>query len=1008
MNNIKTNIFLLAMMAAAPLTAGAQTADDADSTVVKKKVHVAFRDVDADHLLGGISYVDMEELAKKNYTQGSLEDMMGLVGGWNGSNLWGMDTDRLDNEVDGYNPNLPLVFVDGVKRPANNVLPSEIEQITFLKGAQAVVLYGAKGAKGAILITTKRGKVDGLQIEANANTGWHFAKTLPEYLGSAEYMTLYNEATLNDMLAGGAVPGSTPKYTYSQQDIYNHALGANPYRYPNVNWYSDEYIRKAYNRSEGTLEIQGGGTRAHFYTNINYYRLEDLINFGEAKDNYTDRFSVRGNVDLVVNKVITGWADVSASYYNEYKNKGNFWSEAATTPPNYPKGAAPLIPLSMVDSNASKVLATLGKSLNLLDGRLFPGGGTDGAQTNAIADCYFGGKTQTVRRQFQFDAGINYDMNNFVKGLTFKTLFSIDYAASYDLAYNNTYSLFFPTWSNYNTVDAIVDIKQPKDEVVTGTMTMSNSQYRQTITWNGHFDYDHTFANKHHVTGLLLASMYTTTKSTTSSNKNYHRYANANLGLQAGYDYMSRYFFDMSLAGVHSARLAEGHREALSYGFTLGWNIAKEKFMKNTFVDDLTISASLSNLCDDADVYYNNSSYENFYLYDAVWKQDLSFTWNDGANSNKGTVSTSGSNPALDFVHRKEFSLSLRTSLFNKLINAEVTYFNTDMDGLIIQDPTTYPSHLKNGLSSGKFSPAMNNNIQNRSGIDFSIKAQKQFGQVHAELGMTGTYLKTEWKKYDEIADPKSPWLNSKKELMHEGTPLDVIQGYRCLGVYTIDDFNVNTDAETGKVTYTLKDVKYNLGGNVMPGDLKYEDVNGDGIISNLDQVEIGKWGTYGAPWTIGLNLTLKYKNWTLFVLGNGQFGASALANGSYYYMSGSNKYSVNVRDHYQYTYDDKGIINGFVDPNASHPRLSVSGTPANGVASTYWLYSTDRFNLRKVQLTYDFPKEMFEGKWVKALSVYVNGNDLLTISKNRKIMETNIGSAPQTRFYNIGVKVTL
>ncbi len=119
MNNIKTNIFLLAMMAAAPLTAGAQTADDADSVVVKKKVHVAFRDVDADHLLGGISYVDMEELAKKNYTQGSLEDMMGLVGGWNGSNLWGMDTDRLDNEVDGYNPNLPLVFVDGVKRPAN-------------------------------------------------------------------------------------------------------------------------------------------------------------------------------------------------------------------------------------------------------------------------------------------------------------------------------------------------------------------------------------------------------------------------------------------------------------------------------------------------------------------------------------------------------------------------------------------------------------------------------------------------------------------------------------------------------------------------------------------------------------------------------------------------------------------------------------------------------------------------------------------------------------------------
>ena len=1012
------------MMAAVPLTAAAQTAgeaDAADSTVVKKKVHVAFRDVDADHLLGGVSYIDMEELSKKNYSQGSLEDVLSLVGGlstrnMSGINLWGMDNDRLDNND---NSNMPLVIIDGVKRPSNNVLPSEIESITFLKGAQAVVLYGGKGAKGAIVITTKRGKVDGLQIEANANTGWHFAKEFPEYIGSAEYMTLYNEAFYNDALGQGN--GTAVKLPYSQQAIYNHATGVNPYRYPNVNWYSDEYIRKAYNRSEGTVEIQGGGTRAHFYTNINYYRAEDLINFGKAKDNYTDRFSVRGNVDLVVNKVITGWANVSATYYNEYKNKGNFWGDAATMRPNFPQGAAPLIPLSMIDSNATKVLATLGKSLNLIDGQWFPGGGTDGKDSNAIADCYFGGETQKVSRQFQFDAGVNYDMSFLTKGLTFKTLFSIDYAASYDLAYNNTYSLFFPTWSNYNNEDAIVDIRQPKDEVVTGAMSMSNSAYRQTITWNGHFDYENTFANKHHVTGMLLASMYTTTRS-----GEYHRYANANLGLQAGYDYMSRYFFDMSLAGVHSARLPEGNREAISYGFSIGWNIAKEKFMKNTFVDDLMISASLSRLNDDADVYYDGSKYNNFYLYDAVWANDgTSYAWSEGSNSAASTYSNMGSNPALDFVHRKEFSLSLRGSFFKKLISAELTYFNTDMDGYIIQNPTTYPSHLKTG--QGKFSPAMNNNVSNRQGLDFSIKAQKQFGQVHAELGLTGTYLKTEWTRYDEVADSRSPWLNSKQEIMHEGTPLDVIKGYKCLGFYTIDDFNVITDEKTGNVTYQLKELipsangkysnPYGLGGTVMPGDLKYEDVNGDGKINTLDQVELGKSGLCGAPWTIGVNLTLKYKNWTLFVVGNGQFGASAFkcpgpdfyyGNTYFSYMSGANKYSVDIRDHIQYTYDDNGIINGFVNPNATHPRLSQDKMPNNNAPSTYWLYSTDRFNLRKVQLTYDFPKEMFEGKWVKALSVYVNGNDLLTISKNRKIMETTVGGAPQTRFYNLGVKVTL
>ena len=969
------------MFAVSPVTANAQTDDDADSTVVKKKVHVAFRDKDPDHLLGGISYVDMEELQKKDYMTSSLEDMYALVGGWNGNNLWGMDNDRLDNND---NSNMPLVIIDGVKRPSNNVLPSEIEQITFLKGAQAVVLYGSKGAKGAILITTKRGKVDGLQIQANANTGFHVAKEFPEYLGSAEYMTLYNEARAND--------GLDPRY--SQQDIYNHASGLNPYRYPNVNYYSDEYVRKAYNRSEATLEIQGGGKRAHFYTNINYYRLEDLLNFGDAKDNYTDRFSVRGNVDLVVNKVIKGFANASATFYNANKNKGDFWREAAGNDqynnnvgygrPNYPENAAPLIPIDLVDPNATKAIALLNKSLNLLDGKYFPGG-TKATQTNAIADCYFGGKTTDVSRQFQFDAGIIYDMNSFVKGLSFKTLFSIDYAANYSLSYDNKYAVFIPTWSNYNSEDVIVGITQQNDEIVTGHMAMSNTKYRQTITWNGHFDYDNTFADKHHVTGMLLANMYTTTRS-----GEYHRYANANLGLQAGYDYMGRYFAEASVAAVHSARLAEGHRGALSPSFTIGWNIAKENFMKDCFVDDLMLSASYSNLNEDIDVYMKSGNNEKyFYLYDALWTSSGSgFSWNEGSSTDR-TNSTMGSNPSLDYIHRKEFSVSLRGSFFNKLLDVDLTFFNTDMDGFIVQNLTTFPSHLQGGLNNGTFMPAINNNIQNRKGLDFSITARKQFGDVFAQLGFVGTYLSTNNKKYDELVE---------YDYLHkEGRPIDALWGYKCLGFYSTSDFNYNE--ETGK--YTLKSdlPTPKIGGTIQPGDLKYEDVNGDGVLDSKDQVELGKSGTYGSPFTFGVNLTLKYKNFTLFILGNGQFGAYGMKNNGYYYMSGDAKYSVNVRN--RWTSDASAAT-------ATHPRLTTLSSANNAAASTFWMYSTDRFNLRKVQLTYDFPEEMFNGKWVKALSVYVTGNDLFTIAKERKLMETNVGYAPQTRFYNLGVKVTL
>jgi len=423
--------------------------------------------------------------------------------------------------------------------------------------------------------------------------------------------------------------------------------------------------------------------------------------------------------------------------------------------------------------------------------------------------------------------------------------------------------------------------------------------------------------------------------------------------------------------------------------------------MQGSFVDDLLISGSYSNLNEDIDVYMGE---KNFYLYDALWSTGgSSFSWNEGVSTNR-TFSTIGNNPVLDYVHRKEWSVSLRGSFFNKLISANLTFFNTDMDGYIIQNPTNFPSYLAGGLSGSSFKPAINNDIQNRKGLDFSVSAQKQFGKVYAQLGVVGTYLSTKWKKFDETIDPTAP------QKYTEGQALDALWGYNCLGFYTNDDFDITTNDE-GLVKYTLKEglPKSSLGGTIQPGDLKYEDVNGDGTINNKDLIVLGKsgiindlgnprtYGGVGTPWAVGVNLTLKYKNFTLFVLGNGQFGAKAMANGSYYYMSGDAKYSVNAR----------GRWTPETAATATHPRLTAASSNHNAAASTFWMYSTDRFNLRKVQLTYDFPKEMFKGKVVKALSVYLNGNDLLTISKNRKVLETSVGYAPQTRFYNLGVKAT-
>ena len=176
-------IVLSALLALSAVTPAEAQIDAADSALV----NVAFRKVAKEDIMGGVSSLNYRDLTEKNYNTYSLDNMQGYVAGFNGNGMWGF-TDQ-------------LVLIDGVPREANNVLPTEIEEITFLKGAQAVVLYGSRAAKGAILITTKRGRVnDGLSVTGRINTGWNVAKAYPEYLGSAEYMSLYNEARANDGL----------------------------------------------------------------------------------------------------------------------------------------------------------------------------------------------------------------------------------------------------------------------------------------------------------------------------------------------------------------------------------------------------------------------------------------------------------------------------------------------------------------------------------------------------------------------------------------------------------------------------------------------------------------------------------------------------------------------------------------------------------------------------------------------------------------------------------------
>jgi TonB-dependent SusC/RagA subfamily outer membrane receptor len=214
-------------------------------------IQVAFRKVKRQDLMGEVSAVNLNNLLNKNYTTYSLDNLDALVSGYNG-NIWG---------TGGY-----LLLVDGFPRDANNVMPTEIEQISVMKGINAVALYGSRASKGVIYITTKRGASEDQKINIRTNAGIHTPISYPKYLGSAEYMTLYNEARRNDGLPN----------LYSEETIYHHAAGLNPFRYPSIDYFSSDYINNSYNRYDATAEVSGGSDRTKYYTNFGYWKLKKI------------------------------------------------------------------------------------------------------------------------------------------------------------------------------------------------------------------------------------------------------------------------------------------------------------------------------------------------------------------------------------------------------------------------------------------------------------------------------------------------------------------------------------------------------------------------------------------------------------------------------------------------------------------------------------------------------------------------------------------------------------
>ncbi|MDP2336866.1 MAG: SusC/RagA family TonB-linked outer membrane protein, partial [Bacteroidota bacterium] len=881
----------------------------------KDVVNIAFGKVKRGDLVNAVSVLKPADILQYDNIQSITEALSGRVPGLLGSsNIRGIGS--------------ALFIVDGLPRDINTINLAEVDQITVLKDINSSIMYGNAAVNGVVQITTKRGQAYKKQASVSGFYGISTPKALPKYLPSADYMELYNEAKVNDGLA--------PQFDAAT--IANYRSG-NPYRYPNVDYYSKEYVRDVKPFSKVMTELSGGNDIATYYSNIGWDHSGSLLDFGAGKTAQENRFNVRGNVDMKINYWIKSSLDAVAVLNNSQGTVGNYWSDASTRQPNL---FAPLIPISLIDPDNT-----------LLKGRkndvngLYLLGGTSSYLTNAIANGYSGGVNENIQRTFSFNNRIDFDLKRFVEGLAFHTNVSFDFFAAYDQAINNSYSVYAPVWNA--AVDSIISLAKYGDDTRSGIQNVGNSSFQRRFGFYGMFDYDRSFGGVHHISGSLLGygNRYKV-QGDFQGNKN------LNLGLRLGYNYTNRYLLDFSSAYVSSVKLPEGNRGAFSPSLGLAWVISSEDFMSSvSSVNYLKLRLSGGQMNSDAGI-------DDFYYYDNSYTTLGSYSWYDGTWSNFGVVSSHGANSRLGFEKRNELNLGFEGILFDHQLSVDANVFTSVYYDQITRPQTQYPSFYTTYI------PYENFESNSYQGAELGLSYNRSFGDFSCVIGVNALYTSSKVVKRDEI------YANQYQ--YRTGRPIDARFGLVSDGFF-MDQADIDNH-------------EIQAFGKVKPGDIKYVDQNNDGIIDANDEVQIGRWQ---APFSYGLNLKVSYKNFTLFAHGNGRMGADGLLTNNYYWVDGNDKYSEYILN--RWTEATK--------TTATLPRLSSLANTNNYRSSTFWLYRDNYFIVDRIQLTYEIPEKVTRMLKMKNLTFHMDASDLLTISKYKNIRDLSIGSEPYYRSFS-------
>lgn len=866
----------------------------------------------------------------------------------------------------------PLILIDGIEMTTSDLARLNVDDIaafSIMKDASAAALYGARGANGVILVTTKQGKIDKLQINARVEQSTSYNTKLVALADPITYMKLHNEAV--------RTRDAMVQQPYSLSKIRETGLGTDPLRYPSVNWYDYLLQNHATNR-RANVNLTGGGQAVQYYLSANYQNDQGILK--ESKENLfnnninIDRLQIRSNVTIKFAPTTTGIVRAYGSFDDEMGPSANTadwkgdpisggsavfqWARNAT-----PVRFNPYYQPDSANEFTKHILFGMGSEL--------------GAFVNPLAQVVSTFK-ESKQSMLLLQLEMDHKFTGALKGLSLKGTYNVMRSAYYALY--RGYSPFYYTPAT--TIDGSYKLLALNPDG--GTEYLTYSPGTRTITASNYGElrlgYNKTFNDVHDFTALLVGTMRSETAGA-DLNRSVSDQLQASLPRRnissAGrlaYGYDSRYFVEFDFGYNGTERFAKKNRFGFFPAAGVGWMVSNEKFMSG--VKDVITTLKLKGTYGKVGNDQIGSLYDRFFYLSQVDMTGTGYWFGANRDYRSGITIDRYANPLITWEIAKKGNVGFELGLYHDL-TLNVDFFHERREN-ILQTRTDVPTTM--GLRS---IPQANVGIAEGKGLEVEMKYQKSFTKdLWLLVNGNFTYASSKYKQYEEPDYKDVPWRSII------GTKIRQPFGYIAERFF-IDEEEVNNSPEQQFGEYA-------------GGDIKYKDINGDGKINTDDIVPIGFPTVPEIIYGTGFSLGYKGFDFSCFFQGSARSSFFIEPNAITPFVNqgqrGLMKYIAD--DHW--SENDRNI-------NAFWPRLSEYAISNNNQNSTHWLRNGSFVRLKSAEIGYTLPRKLTQKAFINMLRFYVSGTNLFVWSKFKMWDPEMAGNGlgyPVQRVINFGLNL--